>query len=607
MIDASHNPAHRGSQVSPQGAPTQGAPTQGTLAQDAPAETMAANGPETQGQDGLAPTPIAPAASAAAHPPGDRPTPFATLQGQLRDRWHHINQFDTSDCDILVVPSLSLDQQEADKIAGIHHYEERLLFSLIRLRNPRTRLIYVTSQPLPEAIIDYYLQLLPGIPFSHARDRLLLLSTYDASHQALTAKILDRPRLVERIRRALRPDRAYMTCFNTTSLERELSIQLNLPLWGSDPALHAWGTKHGSRQIFAACGIPHPDGSDLVYSVDDLAIATAHLWERNPTLQRVVIKLDEGFSGQGNALLDLRPLAAVAPPRLPENPGPPPAHPSIRHNDTAQRAAVIAAQFPAMQFQGFAETWAGYRQRIPELGALAEAFVEGTEKRSPSVQGRINPDGTVEVLSTHEQILDGDEGQTFMGCSFPAANDYRLQLQTYGQRIGQFLAQQGCLERFGVDFLAVRSPGRNDWRLWAIEINLRKGGTTHPFMTLKYLTDGSYDPGSGLFHSRCGRPKYYVASDNLKSPQYRGLVPRDLMDIIAFHRLHFDTSTETGTVFHLMGALSEFGKLGLTSIGDSPEQARHLYDRVVAALDAETAADPTQSRILGHLPLTWYA
>lgn len=539
----------------------------------------------------------------------DRPHPFVDLQRKLRDRWHHINQFDTSDCDILVVPSLSLDQQEADKIAGIHHYEERLLFSLIRLRNPRTRLIYITSQPLPEAIIDYYLQLLPGIPFSHARDRLLLLSTYDTSHQALTAKILDRPRLVARIRRALRPDRAYMTCFNTTSLERELSIQLNIPLWGSDPALHQWGTKHGSRHIFAACGIPHPDGSELVYSVEALAIATAHLWERNPALQRVVIKLDEGFSGQGNALLDLRSLAAVAPGQGAGSTGDRArdSHAARDSVGTAQRAAAIAAEFPGMDFQGFEETWAGYRKRIPELGALAEAFVEGSEKRSPSVQGRISPDGSVEVLSTHEQILDGDEGQTFMGCSFPAANDYRLQLQTYGQRVGQFLAQQGCLERFGVDFLAVRSPGRNDWRLWAIEINLRKGGTTHPFMTLKYLTDGSYDPGSGLFHSRCGSPKYYVASDNLKSPQYRGLVPRDLMDIIAFHRLHFDTSTETGTVFHLMGALSEFGKLGLTSIGNSPEQARTIYDRVVAALDAETAADPDQSRILGHLPLTWYA
>ncbi|HEY9657764.1 MAG TPA: carboxylate-amine ligase, partial [Allocoleopsis sp.] len=105
---------------------------------------------------------------------------FQQLNAQLRDRWQSLDEFDQGDCDILVVPSLSLDQRELQKVKGVHHYEERLLFSLIRLRNPRTRLIYITSQPIHPSVIDYYLQLLPGIPFSHARDRLLLFCTYDS-------------------------------------------------------------------------------------------------------------------------------------------------------------------------------------------------------------------------------------------------------------------------------------------------------------------------------------------------------------------------------------------------------------------------------------------
>jgi hypothetical protein len=139
------------------------------------------------------------------------------------------------------------------------------------------------------------------------------------------------------------------------------------------------------------------------------------------------------------------------------------------------------------------------------------------------------------------------------------------------------------------------------WKFYAIEINLRKGGTTHPFMTLKFLTNGRYDLSSGLFYSQQGRPKYYMATDNLQKPQYCGLLPNDLMDIIAYHELHFDTSTETGTVFHLMGCLSEFGKLGLTSIGNSPQQAEDLYRRVVKAID-----DETRSRDCSHpLSMRW--
>ena len=519
---------------------------------------------------------------------------FRHLQAKLRDRWQVLEGIDDSDADILVIPSVSVDLRELMKIEGHIHYEERLLFSLIRLWNPRTRLIYVTSQPLSPIVIDYYLQLLPGIPFSHARDRLLLFSTYDSSLKSLTQKILERPRLMQRIRQALRPEKSFMICYNSTFLERDLAVQLNVPLFALDPDLLYWGTKSGSRQIFAECGVPHPDGSDTVWNAEDLATAAAELWERQPTLQRMVVKLNEGFSGEGNALLDLRQMHGVAPG-------------AASH---AQRVAAIGDRFPSLGFQAKTETWENFATRIQELGAIVEGFIEGEEKRSPSVQGRITPDGQVEILSTHDQILGGPNGQIFLGCRFPADERYRLRLQDLGLRIGRKLADKGALERFGVDFMAVNQPGNaggSNWDLQAIEINLRKGGTTHPFMTLKFLTRGRYDLSSGLFYSQHGRPKYYVASDNLHKERYRGLLPRDLMDIIAHHRLHFDTSTETGSVFHLMGCLSEFGKVGLTSIGDSLPQAEEIYNKVVKVLDEETrtTANHLSSRSYPSPPIAW--
>ncbi|NJO42634.1 MAG: carboxylate-amine ligase [Cyanobacteria bacterium CRU_2_1] len=498
---------------------------------------------------------------------------FHQLKTQLHDRWQSLDTFDQGDGDILVIPSLSLDSRELQKVTGVHLYEERLLFSLIRLRNPRTRLIYVTSQPIHPSVIDYYLQLLPGVPFSHARDRLLLFCTYDGSLQPLTQKILQRPRLLERLRRAIRQDRAYMTCFNSTHLERELALQLDIPMLAVDPDLLYWGTKSGSRQIFAECDVPHPDGSELVWNADDLALAAAELWERQPNLNRMVVKLNEGFSGGGNALLDLRPIQSFAPGLV----------------STAERASAIYSRFECLRFQSHDETWEHFSHRIVELGAIVESFIEGEVKRSPSVQGCITPMGEVEILSTHDQILGGPDGQVFLGCTFPADESYRLCLQEYGLEVGRNLAAKGALERFSVDFIAVRNsdfPG--GWDLHAIEINLRKGGTTHPFMTLKLLTYGRYDYTTGLFYNQQGTPKYYVATDNLQRDHYKGLIPSDLMDVIAQHQLHFNSTTETGTVFHLIGCLSQFGKLGLTSIGNSPEEAEAHYERVIEALDRES-------------------
>ncbi len=516
---------------------------------------------------------------------------FRELQIQLRDRWENVPIFDQDNCDILVIPSFSIDPELGGKVPGFLHYEERLLFSLIRLRNPHTRVIYITALPLCPIIIDYYLQLLPGIPFSHARERLLQISLYDASLKPLTQKILDRPRLVAKIRRALRRDRSYMVCYNSTNLERELSVKLNIPLLAASPELLYWGSKSGSRQIFAECQIPHPDGSETVTNTEQLLQEITNLWTRQPDLKKMVIKLNEGFSGEGNAILDLTPIKDYAPHLC----------------EATKTLTALSKSIENLSFQAEGETWSNFSRRIPELGAIVEAFVEGDIKRSPSVQGYIKPSGEVIILSTHDQILGGADNQIYLGCYFPADADYRLKLQELGLKVGQALAAKGAIESYGVDFIAVQHPDRKEWELQAIEINLRKGGTTHPFMTLKLLTNGNYDYSTGLFLTQQNQPKHYIASDNLQKSSYYGLLPHDLMDIIAQARLHFDSSTRTGNVFHLMGALSEFGKLGVTSIGDSREEAQAIYDRVEQVLDRETQIIYSEDASLGKssLPINW--
>lgn len=497
---------------------------------------------------------------------------FSQLQTQLVTCWQPVNCFDRAPRQILVVPSLSLDQEELGKVEGVHHYEERLLFSLLHLRNPNTSLIYVTSQPLHPSIVDYYLELLPGIPSFYAQNRLRLFSTYDGSQRPLTQKVLNRPRLIERIRQCLSPQEAYMVCYNSTVWEQQLALRLNIPLMAVPPSLLDLGTKAGSREIFAACDVPHPDGSGLTHCVKDLAVATAQLWERQPTLKRIVIKLNEGFSGEGNALLMLSELAAVAPGKV--------------HHE--ERVNTVLEALKHMRFQYVHETWEHFSRKIEELGAIAEAFIEGDIKRSPSVQGHITPFGDVEILSTHDQILGGPDGQIFLGCRFPADAAYRMELQDMGRRVGEILAKRGALERYSVDFIAVQTENQH-WELNAIEINLRKGGTTHPFMALQLLTNGSYNLEDGRFYTPQGQAKYYRASDNLKKEQYKGLLPNDLMDIIMVEQLHFNSIAGTGVTFHLMGCLSEYGKLGLTCIGNTPEEAEQIYERVVTALDSETS------------------
>ena len=147
------------------------------------------------------------------------------------------------------------------------------------------------------------------------------------------------------------------------------------------------------------------------------------------------------------------------------------------------------------------------------------------------------------------------------------------------------LAKEGVIGRFALDFVVVRSNGK--WDPYAIEINLRKGGTTHPFLTLQFLTDGTYDPESAIFTAPSGQQKFFVASDHVESPRYRTLTPDDLFDIVVRHNLHFDQTRQTGVVFHMMSALGELGRTGLTAVGNSHDEAKTTYARALEVLDQE--------------------
>jgi hypothetical protein len=221
------------------------------------------------------------------------------------------------------------------------------------------------------------------------------------------------------------------------------------------------------------------------------------------------------------------------------------------------------------------------------MGGIVEEMVEAEEVRSPSVQMRICPDGQPRLLSSHEQVLGGKTGQVYLGCRFPADEAYRAMIQADALRIGEVLSREGVIGRFGIDFLLARSPGEA-WRPWALEINLRMGGTTPPFHALEFLTAGELDPASGLFHAPSGQVKFYSATDNLKSPAYRGLLPEDLFDIVIRNHIHYHPDSGSGVLFYMIGALSQFGKLGMTCIGNSPEEANDLFQRTVALLDRET-------------------
>ncbi len=445
----------------------------------------------------------------------------------------------------MVVPSISFPAAELAKITAVQSYEERMLFLLLLLDDRQRSIVFVTSAPVDPATVDYYLRFLRDP--DAARDRLRLVDAGDDSIGSLSEKILAQPDLVAHLRK-LAPEGSTMLPFNVTPAEARLASTLGLRLYGPPPHLVRLGSKSGARKVATRAGVAKPDGAENLFSLAAVAAAISAIRLRRPDAEAVVVKLDNGFSGIGNAILELDGLGDPLP---------------------ASRTTFCATD----------ESWPTYAAKLAADGGIVEELLRAPGLMSPSVQLRVDPAGAVEVLSSHDQILGGPENQVYIGCRFPAARRYRSSIIDEARRVGEVMAGEGVIGSFGIDFLV--TPAGD---VYLSEINLRMGGTTHPYWMARLAGRAAYDPASGELVTAGGRRLCYTATDNLKVAGLVGWAPAELIALVDGAGLAFDPSAGVGVTLHLLGAVRGHGKLGATCIAGTPDDADEVYARLVAAL-----------------------
>jgi hypothetical protein len=473
-------------------------------------------------------------------------------QAAFQQRFEPHDGYGPPDGTIVVFPSLSFPESELRKITGVTYYEHRLLCLVLLLAEPQRELVFVTAADIDPDVVDYYLGFLPDP--DDARRRLHIVSLGDLRACALSQKLIEREHLLDELRDLVKGATAYLMPFNVTDAELEVAERLELPLFGPMPEQVWHGTKSGSRQIATQADVPVLEGYEDLRSTADVDVAIGKLRQLPQPPDGVVLKLNYGFSGQGTAIID---CADFEPP----------------------------TQSQPTMFCGDGETWESYGSKIRGEGAIVERLLTHELIASPSVQIRIFPDGTPTVISTHDQVLGGEHNQVYLGCRFPASDRYRTEITACAQRVATRLAERGVIGLFGMDFLVHRNGSPDSLQVSLAEINLRLGGTTHPYVMAQLLTRSSYDAASGELIDPTGTPVCYVASDNIKQPNLIGVEPRTVLDAIDRAGLAFDPTTGIGATVHLLGALTEHGKMGALCVARDLDVAEEMYRDVTRVLD----------------------
>lgn len=349
----------------------------------------------------------------------------------------------------IVVPSLSLGNEDllaesgADPVA-----EQRLLSLALLLHSPDVRVIYASSYEVPGAVIDTLMRYVPDP--DAARSKFGTVTT--SRPGPLASALLADPRAMEKLRAAVRSGPpACLISFDVTRHESALAASLGIPVIGSHPDHQKLCTKTGARQIAIDNGVPVPPGAEGLGSLEDAEEAVERLGSRHP---RVIVKLNDGFGGLGNVVVDS------------SEPGIP----------LTRRAA---------RFGDPLDDWASFSEKFERSGGVVEVMVGGGALASPSAQLFISPEGQTLVVSTQDQIMGGPTGQTSIGCAGPASLRYRYTIARHAAAVGDALSERGVWGFVGVDFLA--EPAVSGSRVYLGEINLRMGATAPPNLYLRML------------------------------------------------------------------------------------------------------------------------
>jgi hypothetical protein len=446
---------------------------------------------------------------------------------------------------VIVLYSMHYDSVVLRQLPFMNYAAERGFSQVATLRDERTRLVLITPEPIDGHIVDYYLRDVAG--FSHdelpgVRDRLELRHPRRDEPAPLDTLTLQDEPLLKHLRDLVhRSGNARLVNF-TASVETDaLSATLAVAAEQQPHQLvERWGSKSGSKHILRLAGVPTAAGPiEKVYSLDAVVAACRELGAEDAAPTLVALKLDDPkwSAGVGTAVLDRATVAA--------------------HGDVHSGIVTIA------------QPWETFVRDLAGSGAIVEAYFDDVVA-APSVQGFIDLAGELHMISTHDQLLDGDR---YAGCIMPASPEYADRISSHLPPVGEVLSRYGVRGMFGIDFIA-----RPDGTLLSTEINLRKVGPSH---VTTHVRDIASLPEIHYIHRRIIEPE-----------RLAGMTSQQVVETLRAHGLLFDHTTSTGVLLHMLSTVSSYGYLETTTVESTRARAFALENRLRRVLGLDPVDDP---------------
>ncbi|WP_431230460.1 peptide ligase PGM1-related protein [Paenarthrobacter nicotinovorans] len=447
---------------------------------------------------------------------------------------------------LVVLYAVDFDETVHSRYPEIGNFTERGLFHLSRLKDVGTEIVFIANGPVDSAVIDYHLGYVMSFKAAaavHARERLHIRTPRHLLDSGLSSSVLRDVELLNDLKHlAESADHVELLIYgsdpNTDAIGRVLGIR---PSEGPSTVADTWGNKSGSKRAFERAGIRTPATSKLpVHSREELIEAAQDLFTDRCTA--VIAKIDstQFGSGIGNIVLN---QDLFSPDSLP---------------------SVLDRLLEVDDF----------RKNMELHGVVVQEYISEVH-RNLGIFGTIDSLGAVRLGPCYEQT--SPEVNFGGAISGHLTSELCSSIRQATQKVGDLLYEEGYAGCFGIDFVEDRFG-----RLYALEINVRKVGSYHPFAFVDIALSRSTDPERSADPITSGSVVIFRQM-TVPSP---GLLSIDsLLSTLRNSGLLFSRKTGRGVILHILGAVPAFGLLEATCIGDNVSDAMDQLSSMQRLLD----------------------
>lgn len=337
--------------------------------------------------------------------------------------------------------------------------EERGLFHLLKLRDSNNTLVFITSRPIDDVILAYYLKQIPDLPNGY-ESRLIRYTPApkeDVASLMLNAAADDLLVATLKEKYISQAQKTFFHCYQFETqakvLCEKLGIEEGRKIWTDD--------KVSGRLAFKEAGLPLPLGTPLLHSHEDL-LYHIKLLDPNEDHAKWFLKANESYGNLGNAAWSILEKS------IPRN---------------------------VLEFK---------------TGFIAEEWLNAPYKNSPCFRFVIS-DESIEFMGAAEELFS--EIGAYKGAE--SGNEtYFEEAKEYGVKIGKWLQEYGCRGAFALGFCAI-SKDNIKWDLYPVDLNVREGGESWPHAWTKGLFGSKKISKKFRFLKKLKKPAFYQSPAQL--------------------------------------------------------------------------------------------